>query len=155
MNFIRRYWFGLSTGLMIFLCFVLFVLVLLAPRQDIKKRGFIPCTEAMADKIISCEKNKVMCLLGAVLTNSWCDVKVVYQGLENWVNGTQSRPWSNYIFTPELPIDEDFNDEARAEYLKNNPDMRTEMEQLKKLREELEYAEELQMQVKPEDKPQP
>lgn len=42
MNFLKRHWFGLITGLFIFCVLVLFVLVLLSPRQDAKKRGFIP-----------------------------------------------------------------------------------------------------------------
>ena len=154
MNFIRRYWFGISTGLIIFLCSLLFILVLIAPRQDTLKRGFIPCTEAMAEQIMTCDENKIVCVLNAVLVNSWCDVKVIYQGVEDWINGKQETPWNNYIFIPELPEDENFNNEARAEYLKNNPDMATEMKQLKKLSEDLEYEEKLQLQPKPEDLPQ-
>ena len=42
MNFLKRHWFGLITGLFIFCVLVLFVLVLLSPRQDAKKRGLIP-----------------------------------------------------------------------------------------------------------------
>lgn len=72
MNFLKRHWFGLITGLFIFCVLVLFVLVLLSPRQDAKKRGFIPCTEAMAERMLACPENgKTLCMLKAVLGNSW------------------------------------------------------------------------------------
>lgn len=153
MKFIQHHWFGIITGLFVFLCFSLFILVLISPRQDLQKRGFIPCTEIMAENIISCEENKFTCVLSAVLKNSWCDIKVIGQGISDWAKRKQPYPWSNYIFIPEIPVDDDFDDEAREEYLKNNPDFKLEMEQLKKLNKELENEEELQMQLKPEDKP--
>ncbi|MBE6453101.1 MAG: hypothetical protein E7012_06410 [Alphaproteobacteria bacterium] len=154
MNFIRRYWFGLITGLLVFLCLVIFVLVLISPRQDAQKRGFIPCTEIMAEKIVSCQDNKVICLLGAVLTNTWCDIKVIGQGMADWAHGQQPYPWSNYIFIPEIVEEPDLNDPLKAEYLKNNPNIKDEMEQLKKLNEELENEERQDMQIGTEDKPQ-
>ena len=148
MNFIRRYWFGLVTGLLVFLCFVLFILVLISPRQDAQKRGFIPCTENMAEEIMACENNKVLCLLKAVLANSWCDIKVIGQGMSDWAKGNQPYPWSNYIFVPKIVQNEDV-----AEYLKNNPNIKAEMEQLKKLNEELENEENQEVQINAEDKP--
>ena len=154
MNFIRHHWFGLLTGLFIFIFFVLFVLVLLSPRQDIRRRGFIPCTEVMAEKILDCEGNRVGCLLAAVVGNSWCDLKVVGRGIRDWAGGRQKTPWSNYIFVPELPADEFFDAEARAEYFKNNPDVKAEMQQLQKLNKELENEENRERKVSPEQQPQ-
>lgn len=77
-------------------------------------------------------------MLKAVLGNSWCDAKVVAGGAKAWVSGKQPAPWSNYIFIPELPEDENFDNAARAEYFKTNPDIAVEMQDLKQLNKELE-----------------
>ena len=52
MRFIRHHWFGMITGLIIFAFFSLFILILLSPRQDMLRRGFIPCTEEFVEEII-------------------------------------------------------------------------------------------------------
>lgn len=154
MNFIHKHWFSLITGFIVFIFCVLFVLVLLSPRQDAQRRGFIPCTEAMAEKMLSCEKNKVFCLLSAVVQNTWCDIKVIGTGMQKWAKGQQTTPWENYIFVPELPSDEIFNEEARAEYLSKTPDIETEMRRLHELNKELENAETKEQEVSPEQQPQ-
>lgn len=154
MTFIRRHWFGLLTGLIIFIFLVLFILVLLSPRRDAQKRGFIPCTEAMAEEVLACDGNKVGCLLSAVVGNSWCDMKVVGRGFKDWLQGRQRAPWSNYIFIPRQAEDEDFSAADRAEYFKSNPDIQSEMQQLQKLNEELEHEENQQQQVSPEQQPE-
>lgn len=137
MTFIKNHWFGLITGLIIFCFLCLFILVLISPRQDEDKRGFIPCTEAMADKMLACpEEGKAFCMLKAVLGNSWCDAKVIGRGVKNWVTGKQSAPWSNYIFIPRVPVDQE--DEHLQEYYKNNPNIGAEMQELKELNKELE-----------------
>ena len=152
MNFIKTHWFGLITGIIIFFFFILFILVLLSPRQDNLRRGFIPCTETMAENLLSCEEHKVICLIKSVVKNSWCDTKVVGRGIKLWIKGEQQAPWSNYIFIPELPQDEFFDKEAQAEYFKNNPGTAAEMQQLKELNEQLENDNE-QIRVTPEDQP--
>lgn len=154
MSLIRRHWFGLLTGFMIFVFFVLFILVLLSPRQDVQKRGFIPCTEAMAENILECEGNRFICLFSGVIGNSWCDMKVVGRGFKDWIKGKQSMPWSNYIFIPELPVDEAFDDDARAEYLKTSPDIKAEMQQLQKLSEELENEENVEPEISLDQQPE-
>ena len=154
MDFINKHWFGLLTGCIIFIFGVLFTLVLLSPRQDAQRRGFIPCTEAMAEKMLSCEKNKVFCLLSAVVQNTWCDIKVVGAGMQKWAKGQQTTPWENYIFVPEIPSDEFFNEEARAEYLSKTPDIKAEMRRLHELNKELENAEDKENEISPEQHPQ-
>jgi hypothetical protein len=52
MNFIRHHWFGVITGLVIFAFLSLFMLILLSPRQDALRRGFIPCTEEFVEDIL-------------------------------------------------------------------------------------------------------
>ena len=138
MNFIKTHWFGLIAGIIIFFFFILFILVLLSPRQDNLRRGFIPCTEIMADNLLSCEENKFICLIKSVVKNSWCDIKVVGKGIRLWAKGEQAAPWSNYIFVPELSADDEYEQEAKAEYHRNNSDVKKEMQKLKKLNEELE-----------------
>lgn len=137
MDYIKQHWFGIITGIVILGFLLLFVLVLLSPRQDIQKRGFIPCTEAMAAKMLDCQENKVSCMLGAIVANSWCDTKVIGQGMMTWAKGQQKFPWSNYIFVPEsVGIDND--DEHLQEFYQSNPNLNQEMQNLKKLNEELE-----------------
>lgn len=153
MSLLKHHWFSLIIWTIISFFFFLFMLILLSPRQDIQKRGFIPCTETMVKELINCEQNKFICLLKVSLRNSWCDLKVVSKGFANWSKGIQKTPWSNYIFIPELPEDPDFDKKAREEYLKNNPDMATEMQQLKKLSEELENESMQETNLTPEDKP--
>ena len=152
MRFIRQHWFGIITGTVIFCFLVMFILVLISPRQDVRKRGFIPCTEAMAEQMLSCSENKLGCMFKAVLKNSWCDLNVIGRGFVLWAKGDQDWPWSNYIFIPELPQDEFFDKEAQAEYFKNNPGTVAEMQQLKELNEQLENDNE-QIRVTPEDQP--
>lgn len=137
MAFLKHYWFGILTGLIIFIGLIMFVLILLSPRQDLQRRGFIPCTEDMAERLIACDR-QIGCVMGAIMENSWCDAKVIGRGVKNWLSGKQSAPWSNYIFIPELPADELFDEAAQKEYFQNNPDSLQEMQELKQLNEELE-----------------
>ena len=154
MKFLRNHWFGLVIGSVIFVFMILFVLILLSPRQDAQRRGFIPCTETMADEILSCPGNKFVCLLSAITANSWCDIKVVGQGFYRWVGGEQKTPWSNYIFVPEIPTDAFFDENAREAYLKTSPNIQVEMQQLQKLNKELENAENIEPQVDQESQPE-
>ena len=149
MTFLRNHWFGLLIGTVTFVFMILFVLILLSPRQDARRRGFIPCTETMAEKLLSCSGNKLGCLFSAITANSWCDIKVVGRGLSGWISGKQRTPWSNYIFVPEISADAFFDENARKAYLKISPDIRSEMRQLQKLNEELENAENNEQQVDP------
>lgn len=152
MQFIRQHWFGLITGIILFCFFVLFILVLLSPRQDEKKRGFIPCTEVMAEQMLNCENRKFSCMFSAIVKNTWCDTKVVGVGLKRWVTGEQNTPWSNYIFIPEFPADENFDEDALNEYLQNNPPPQLEMQELQQLNEELENESD-QRQPDPTEQP--
>lgn len=139
MSFIKNHWFGLLGGIVIFVFMSVFVLVLLSPRQDAKSRGFIPCTRQLAEKLLNCpEEHKIRCLFSAIAQNTWCDMKVIGGGFADWAAGKQTAPWSNYIFIPETVRDETFDEEAEAEYLKNNPSPAAEMQKLQKLNEELE-----------------
>jgi hypothetical protein len=137
MNFIKRYWFA---GLLAFIvgCFLLlFVLLILSPKVDAKGRGFVKCTYEMIDNLTDCDK-AFWCSVGSVMKNTWCNVNVVAEGVGLWLDDKQAYPWSNYIFEPEIAEDSFIDEDVRAEYLKNNPDVKQEMMRLDKLRKELE-----------------
>lgn len=137
-SFLKHYWFGILTSLILFAGFFFFLLVLVSPRQDAQKRGFIPCTEAMAQGMLSCPvQNKYSCMFGYILKNSWCDIKVIGRGMKLWVAGEQKAPWSNYIFTPILDEDNP-EDEVLQEFRENNPHLGLELEYMKKLNQQLE-----------------
>ena len=140
MKYITEHWLGIICSFLIFCFLVMFILVLLSPRQDTQKRGFIPCTEKMVEQMSNCqEESKFSCMLTSILKNSWCDMSVIAKGINNWIHGKQTFPWSNYIFIPTRPQDEDFDAEARKEYLQKNPDFQTEMQQLKEKHMELKH----------------
>lgn len=138
-SFIRHYWFGLLASVILFVGIVFFLLVLISPRQDSQKRGFIPCTEAMAEGMMSCpDDGKIRCMLGHILQNSWCDMRVVGRGFRLWFAGEQKAPWSNYIFTPELEEPDDAEDEELNQFRQENPHLDLELEYMKKLNKQLE-----------------
>lgn len=141
MSFIKHHWFGLLIAIFIafFACFLL--LIILAPKQDLKGRGFIPCIQTMTEDLLACER-QLFCSVKAVLKNTGCNIAVIGQGFKDWTAGIQPKPWSNYIFEPELSssyVDEEF----RQEYLKNHPDVKAEMERLHILRKDLENEQDI------------
>ncbi len=138
MTFIKNHWFGLLLSLVVGFFMLVFALVLFSPREDLHSRGFIPCTEEMAYNMLGCNENKAWCMLKEVVKNTFCDIGVIVDGVAAWHKGEQPRPWSNYFFTPELPVDEQMEDELVQEYYENNPDLAGEMNRLKKLNKELE-----------------
>ncbi len=140
MAYIKNHWFGIGVSLFVVLFILMLILILLAPKQDAKSRGFIPCTEKLVETLLDCERN-VWCTSKAIINNSWCDVKVIGRGIKKWLQGKQAAPWSNYIFEPELPLPSFVDEEARQQYLSDNPDVKMEMERLNILRKELENEE--------------
>ena len=129
---IRYYWFGIFISAIIFISVSFFLIILLSPKQDAQKRGFIPCTEQLAQNLYACAQDKkYSCLVKEILKNSWCDVKVIGQGFSNWLAGRQPAPWSNYFFTPE-PVPATWFDGKMGEH----PELA--IEHLQKLSEELD-----------------
>lgn len=115
--FVKEYWFGLLTSFILLVGFLFFLLVLLSPRYDLQKRGFIPCTETFAQNLQLCPRDgKYRCVFSEIMKNSWCDAKVIGSGFKLWVTGKQPAPWSNYIFKPELSESENDADELDAEF---------------------------------------
>lgn len=125
-SFIKEYWFGLLISFILLVGFLFFLLILLAPRYDMQRRGFIPCTEALAQNLQSCpQEGKYRCILEGIMQNSWCDAKVIGSGFKLWLGGKQPAPWSNYIFKPELPSGENPKDELDDEFYApgNHPEL--------------------------------
>ncbi len=141
MRFIKHHWFGLIISLFMLAYLLVFVLVLFAPRYDEQKRGFIPCTEIMAEELIFCDNN-AWCMLKTIGKNTWCDTKVVARGFGQWLKGEQKTPWANYIFEPQLPQQntetEVEAEESLQEFYEQTPDIEASMQNLRKLNRELE-----------------
>lgn len=155
MKFIKQHWFGTLITLIMLFSMLLFLIVIFSPRYDKQQRGFIPCTEAMADELLNCG-NKSFCMLGAILNNSVCDAKIILAGLGDWVKGRQPTPWSNYFFTPDLNADGETEAEVQ-EFYQDNPNLREDMKRLKQLNENLEQqqpAEELPEIIPEQDESQ-
>ena len=139
MRFLKHHWFGLILSLFMLTYLLVFVLVLVSPRQDAQKRGFIPCTEAMAEQLISCD-NGVVCMLKTIVKNGWCDAEVIGTGFKKWLRGEQKTPWTNYLFKPEqlLPDEDTEIDEGLREFYAQTPDVEASMQNLRRLNRELE-----------------
>ena len=135
LKFIKYHWFGFIISILFGLFLIEFFLVMFAPHVDIQNRGFVPCTTNMATKVEVCHQRK-LCILKAVYDNYICDGKVILIGLSDWVTGKQLRPWSNYMFEPEVQKEE--MDEDLKEYYRDNPNIDEEMNELIKKHEELE-----------------
>ncbi len=141
MNFIRCHWFGLSVSLVVFFFLCVFALVLAAPHQDEQKRGFVPCTEKMAEELHNCNGRK-MCVLERIVDNTFCNIGVIGEGIKLWATGKQSAPWSNYLFVPDIKrpsaTDGVEAEESLAEYYESSPDIGAEMDELYELNQQLE-----------------
>lgn len=137
-SFIKEYWFGLLISSILLVGFLFFLLILVSPRYDLQKRGFIPCTEELSQNLQTCLNQKAYrCAFGEIMKNSWCDAKVIGSGFKLWLKGEQPAPWSNYIFKPELPEDREA-DELDAEFYapENRPEL--DLLRLQKLNDILE-----------------
>jgi len=112
------------------------IIIVSSPREDLQKRGFIPCTETMIAELHDCE-GIVWCTVKAILKNAACDFKVIKKGFGGWLRGEQETPWANYLFAAEK---EDDFEEILRQFYDENPDIAGEMRRLKELHEELENA---------------
>ncbi len=137
MKLIKNYWFGGLIGIFL-TCFVLlFAVILIAPKQDAKGRGFVACTQKMIDNLFECDK-AFWCSIGAISENTLCDIKIIGKGLVDWSNKKQPYPWSNYIFEPEINVNPYIDEKEHKEYLAEFPQTVQEMIKLKELNKELE-----------------
>lgn len=119
--------------------------VALSPREDKLNRGFIPCTEKLAENISSCAGG-LWCTTKAVIRNSICDAEIIFKGFALWTKGQQDTPWSNYIFIPDLSHKKDFSDVNSELFYNENPNYLQDFEKLKQTNKKLE--EEIQNDTK-------
>lgn len=136
MRFWKKHWFSLLMSIFMLCAIVYFAVVFISPRYDMQGRGFVPCTTELATKVEACGQGKVFCILGAIGIDNLCNLKVIGKGFKNWVNGEQKTPWSNYIFTPEVPQNLSVNDEEAEEIYPLEQDLLQDMQNLKKLNKE-------------------
>ena len=115
MRWLKDHWFGLLMSIFLLLAAVYFILIFISPRYDLQRRGFIPCTERLAEAVADCRENKIVCTMGAIWDNNLCDLGVIYDGLRDWAGGKQKYPWSNYLFEPELFSDRRGGDDPELE----------------------------------------
>lgn len=139
MRFIKQHWFNLLMVLLIFLAMGETLLIAFSPREDAQKRGFIPCTQQLAEHVANCQ-GSLWCTTKAVVKNSWCDSKVIGQGIKLWLQGKQSNPWSNYYFTPDLSHIETALNENTELFYQENPNYIEDFEKLKQKHQKLEES---------------
>jgi len=140
MNYIKQHWFGMGISCFMAYFLLVFIMVAISPQSDGKNRGFLPCSQEQTEKIINCQKNKVLCVLSASVRGNICYMKVLNQGVWNFITGKQSRPWSNYLFEPEIIQNKEQNNDYEAEMqqlLAENPTLLEDMEKIKEKNQEL------------------
>ena len=138
LNFIKKYWFTSLVSLFVIFYLMVFVFVLVSPKVDKQSRGFIPCTQEMTVKILGNEEQSSLKLVKIVIDNTFCDIKVVTDGLVSWVKGKQSTPWANYFFEPEIEQETVQDDEELLKFYEENPYISEDMEKLDFERKKLE-----------------
>ena len=136
MRFIKEYWFGITISIFLLCAVVYFVLVFVSPRYDLQRRGFVSCTEELASNVESCGRNSTLCTMGAIWADNVCNMQIIAQGFQNWINGEQETPWSNYIFEPELPQEVTDENTELENFYQENPNLYQDMQNLKKLNKE-------------------
>ena len=137
MRFFREHWFGGLVSLLVAVYVLMFVLVLAAPRQDEKQRGFVKCTAVMKDELLKCQKS-LFCALSVVASNSFCNVSVIGEGVALGLGGEQSTPWANYLFEPQISAGDEKNHPDYQKFYDENPDLARQMSDLKKKYKNLE-----------------
>ena len=119
---IKEYWFGalLFVFSAVFLVFV--GIVAAAPHDDLKMRGFAPCTYQMVyDVNLYSTQSDIGGVLGAIAGSYVCYASVMGGGVKLWLNGKQSTPWANYFFKPEtFRVPEEMSEPFSEDLLKAN-----------------------------------
>ncbi len=141
MGFLKEHWFGIIIGCWFFVLSLFVAVILIAPHQDAKNRGFVYCNQNFVEQISECN-NANLCVVKAILYNTGCDITIIKQSFIDWLHHKHPYPWSGYIFDPEPLTDRStyFDKDEIEEYLQEYPDTVQEMEKLKQLRKDLENA---------------
>lgn len=139
MNFIKNHWFNVLMALFILLSMGFTLLIAFSPKEDKLDRGFIPCSKQLAERVASCQ-GSFSCTIEAVLKNSACDSKIIFNGVKMWLKGEQPTPWSNYYFEPDLSHLENPLDENSGLFYQENPNYLQDFEDLKQEHQKLEES---------------
>lgn len=147
-KFFKNHWFGSLIVFFVLAYIAMIIIVVSSPRQDIKNRGFIPCTQKMMQEVIACkDRGQIICISKNIIKNSVCDAGVIFDGFKKWTAGEQERPWSNYFFVPEInnAFEAEENDEDLQNFYQQYPDAHMQIETLnseyEKLNKKLEETE--------------
>lgn len=96
---IKEYWFGMLLFVFSAMFLVFVAIVAAAPHDDLKMRGFTPCTYQMAyDVNLYSTQSDISGVLGAIAKSYVCYAAVMGKGVKLWLSGNQSTPWANYFF---------------------------------------------------------
>ena len=119
-KYLKECWFGILLFISVGI-FLLFVMVVeTAPHNDLKMRGFTPCTYEMAANFAE-EKIKIADVFFIIGKGYVCYFEVMKKGAEDWWNGKQRTPWENYWFEEyNFEIDDELSEPFSDDLLKAN-----------------------------------
>ena len=101
--------------LLVFFVVYMVIMLVLAPKHDLQKRGFIPCTEQFVLNVAECNRGEMVCPLKYLWQDTICNASVILEGFGSWIKGKQSAPWSNYIFSAEKDGNTEYNGDVAAD----------------------------------------
>lgn len=134
-KFFHLLYYYLLALIVVFMAYMTLMLFI-APKVDMQKRGFIVCTEQLVSDVAVCKKGSVGCPLKYLWQDMECNTFVILDGLGAWVRGKQSTPWANYLFEPETIYDDDYDGDIVADMA----DLEAQSQFIQGKKEELERA---------------
>lgn len=137
--------FGLLFSGVVYLTVVMY----LSPRQDVKERGFIPCTKQLIIALQDCPAGKLGCPFKLLVEDMACNIGVVGTGATNWIKGKQSTPWANYLFEPKLAEADDVFAETKQSDDFNK--LKVQSQFVEQKLQELEKAKHRQLHIMPSE----
>ena len=146
MEKIFKYLYYCCLAALIFGVLYLSTVMYLSPRQDMRDRGFIPCTKQLVFGLSGCQSGKIGCPLKLLWQDMKCNIKVVGVGFKNWATGKQSTPWANYLFEPELYVEDEENPYV-GDIKQDMSDLSEQHDFILKKHQELEAAKQRQLDL--------
>lgn len=113
-KFFHLLYYYLLAVIVIFVAYMTLMLFI-APKVDMQKRGFIPCTEQLVSSVSICKKGSVGCPLKYLWQDMKCNTFVILDGFGAWMRGKQPTPWANYLFEPETIYNNDYDGDIVAD----------------------------------------
>lgn len=103
---IKKYWFSVLLAVLFLVPALVLVIVAVAPHNDVKMRGFTPCTYNMAAdlNVVGAERD-MFGTVKSVGKGYVCYAMVIANGVSLWLKGVQKTIWANYMFEPEIDKD--------------------------------------------------